>query len=121
VYNNDPSVKPNAGGQSLRKVPNQAVTRLRGTARGRAAKIIFNGRSLEAFEGEMLAAALMAAGVVLLRTSPRAGTPRGAFCLMGVCQECLVLIEGKVRQSCMTVVHDGLTAETLPRLPGADM
>jgi D-hydroxyproline dehydrogenase subunit gamma len=87
--------------------------------RGCSVTFLWNSKRIEAYDGEMLAAALMAAGILTLRSSPRAGAPRGAFCLMGVCQECLVRIDGQVRQSCLVAVRDGLAAEAAI-LPGAD-
>lgn len=70
-----------------------------------------NGEPVHAVEGEMLAAALMAAGVWELRKSPRNGAPRGAFCLMGVCQECAIHIDGRLAQACLTPVTEGLAVE----------
>ncbi|MCU0984825.1 MAG: (2Fe-2S)-binding protein [Acetobacteraceae bacterium] len=68
-----------------------------------------DGRAVTAVPGISVAAALLAAGFSTLRHSPTAGTPRGAFCLMGVCQECAVLIEGRAKRACMTAVRDGLS------------
>ena len=53
----------------------------------------FEGQALSARRGETLAAALSAAGIRELRLT-RSGEPRGIFCGMGVCQECLVVIDG---------------------------
>jgi len=100
-------------------MPNKAAAVRSPCGRGRSVSILWNGARIEAHEGEMLAAALMAAGIVTLRSSPRASAPRGAFCLMGVCQECLVRIDGQVRQSCLVAVRDGLAVETAG-MPGAD-
>jgi NADPH-dependent 2,4-dienoyl-CoA reductase/sulfur reductase-like enzyme len=62
----------------------------------------FDGRKLQGRAGEMLAAALTAAGERDLRET-RAGERRGLFCGMGVCQECLVEIDGRANQrACMT-------------------
>jgi sarcosine oxidase subunit alpha len=61
--------------------------------------------------GMMLASALATADVLRLRASPRAGTPRGAFCLMGACQECVLLVDGVLRQACMTPVAAGMRIE----------
>ena len=44
---------------------------------------------------------------------PRTGSPRGAFCMMGVCQECLVRIDGVLRQACLTPVEDGMRVESV--------
>jgi predicted molibdopterin-dependent oxidoreductase YjgC len=62
-------------------------------------------------KGEPLATALACEGIRLLRCSPRAGTPRGAFCFMGACQECTILVNGRPEQSCMVPVREGLVVE----------
>ena len=49
----------------------------------------------------------MAAGRLHLRDSPRGGA-RGAFCLMGVCQECLLQVDGVQRLACLVTVSDGM-------------
>lgn len=77
-------------------------------SRGAPVRLRVDGRSVDAYPGETLAAALMAAGVLRLRFSPRAGAPRGAFCFMGACQECLVRVDGVLRQSCLLPVADGM-------------
>jgi predicted molibdopterin-dependent oxidoreductase YjgC len=79
-----------------------------GVRRGAGAIFTFDGRPVEAFAGESLAAALWAAGIRHLRTSPRAGDARGPFCWMGVCQECVVTVDGQRRPACQTAVRDGL-------------
>jgi D-hydroxyproline dehydrogenase subunit gamma len=61
--------------------------------------------------GRSVAAALLAIGVRRLRASPREGAARGAFCMMGVCQECLVRIDGRQRQACMVTVRPGLAVQ----------
>jgi predicted molibdopterin-dependent oxidoreductase YjgC len=91
-----------------------AAVRITGEQRGARVVICVDGRLIEAHEGEMVAAALMAAGIYRLRQSPNAGTARGAFCLMGVCQECVIQVAGELRQSCMVSVVAGLEVETLP-------
>jgi predicted molibdopterin-dependent oxidoreductase YjgC len=73
----------------------------------------FDGVDYAAPEGETLAAALLAAGVTTLRRAPVDGGPRGLFCAMGVCQECLVLVEGRRVEACRIRVRDGLSAASL--------
>lgn len=68
-----------------------------------------DGRAVPAHSGEMLAAALFAAGLRELRSSPRAGGARGMFCLMGVCQECLVRIDGTAVLACQVAVRAGMS------------
>lgn len=79
-----------------------------GTATAGGVVITVDGVSLAATAGQSVAAALIAAGVTTLRRSPGAGAPRGAFCLMGACQECTVLIDGRPARACLTPVRAGL-------------
>jgi predicted molibdopterin-dependent oxidoreductase YjgC len=95
-------------------MPEAAATRMSDWQRGKPVSVLVEGTRIGAHEGEMLAAALLAAGIVQLRRSPQAGTARGAFCLMGVCQECLVRIDGQTRQACLVSVQDGLVVELVP-------
>ncbi len=56
---------------------------------------------------------MLAAGHVECRTTPISNSPRGPYCLMGVCFECLVTIDGiGNRQGCMTPVREGMRVET---------
>ena len=70
--------------------------------------ILVDGRPVVATPGESVAAALLAAGILHLRNSPRGGAPRGAFCLTGVCQECVLEIDGRVVPACQVAVRAGL-------------
>ena len=67
-----------------------------------------DGRVLDLPEGGNLAAALLSAGVGSFRETPVSGAPRGPFCMMGACFDCLVEIEGVTRQACMQQVRDGM-------------
>lgn len=82
-----------------------------GVRRGTPIELMVDGRPVAAFEGESIAAALWAAGLRTLRHSPRAGGPRGAFCMMGVCQECVVRIDGRVVQACMEPARPGMEVQ----------
>lgn len=77
--------------------------------RGAEIEIVVNGRSHAAFEGETVHAALLAAGYRVLRKTARTAQPRGGFCGMGVCYDCLVTIDGVPNQrACMTPVARGM-------------
>jgi len=81
--------------------------------RGRTISMVLDGRPLEAFEGESVAAALFASGTRTTRWTARTGEPRGYFCGMGICQDCLVTIDGVPNvRACMTLVRSGLRIET---------
>ena len=59
-----------------------------------------------------VAAALVDAGVRICRITG-SGEGRGVFCGMGVCQECVMTIDGTPARACMTFVRDGMTVEPL--------
>lgn len=69
----------------------------------------FNGETHEGFAGEPVAAALLAAGVRTLRTSPELAEPRGIYCGIGHCYECRVWLgEDRVR-GCQAPIAEGDT------------
>ena len=71
--------------------------------------IVVDGAPLSARADETVAAALLNAGRVPFRRTPVSGSPRAPLCLMGICFDCLVEIDGVPnQQSCMTVVRDGM-------------
>lgn len=84
-----------------------------GIARGRPVDIEVDGEMLRAYEGETVAAALLAMGRQSLRRTPRRGEPRGVYCGMGVCFDCVMTINGipNVR-TCQTRVSAGMTVRT---------
>ncbi len=82
--------------------------------RGPELTINVDGDAVIAYAGESVAAALLAVDRRTLRHSPRASAPRGVFCLMGACQECLVRINGRRVLACQERVADGMTIETDP-------
>lgn len=60
-----------------------------------------------------VAAALLAAGDLVCRTTPVGGNGRAPFCMMGVCFDCLVAIDGVGnRQACLVRVQEGMRVET---------
>ena len=74
-----------------------------------AISILFEGESLRVPSGINVAAALFIAGVRQFRSSPVGHTARAPYCMMGVCFECLVEIDGiPARQSCMVTVEEGM-------------
>jgi predicted molibdopterin-dependent oxidoreductase YjgC len=84
--------------------------------RGAPLSLTVDGQPAEAFDGETLASAMLAADRRAFRRD-KSGRPRGLFCNMGVCSECLVDVatdEGATRRlrACMTPVVDGMTVTT---------
>jgi len=79
--------------------------------------LTFEGQPIVARPGDTVAAAMLAAGHFTGRTTPVSGAPRGPFCMMGACFECLVEIDGEPNwQACMTPVAEGMQVR---RMAGA--
>ncbi|MEM6680063.1 MAG: (2Fe-2S)-binding protein [Pseudomonadota bacterium] len=79
---------------------------------GPAITMTWEGRPIRAQQGDSVAGALLSAGVVECRETPKSGARRGPFCMMGSCFECLVVINGMPnRQSCMVPAAEGLRVE----------
>ena len=69
----------------------------------------YEGREVTSRQGDTVAAALLAAGETSLRTTPVSGAPRAPYCMMGVCFDCLLEIDGiGNRQACLTPVAAGM-------------
>jgi predicted molibdopterin-dependent oxidoreductase YjgC len=67
-----------------------------------------DGRPVSAEPGQTVAAALLGAGITVFRHTPT-GAPRGVFCGMGVCFDCLVTVDGLTDQrACITPVRPGM-------------
>jgi glycine/D-amino acid oxidase-like deaminating enzyme len=72
----------------------------------------FDGQSIAALEGETIAAALSAAGIIIFRHT-RSGAPRGVHCGVGACWDCVVTVNGRLGQrACKTLAADGLTVSS---------
>lgn len=72
-----------------------------------------DGREMPARAGESVAAAMLAAGLARFRDTAVSGAARGPLCMMGVCFDCLVTIDGVAgRQACLATVREGMTVET---------
>jgi predicted molibdopterin-dependent oxidoreductase YjgC len=80
---------------------------------GTAVALTVDGKPVRAVSGDTVAAALLAAGIDHCRTTPVTGAPRAPYCLMGVCFDCLVTIDGVgSRQACLVPVREGMKVET---------
>ncbi|MFD2237147.1 (2Fe-2S)-binding protein [Aureimonas populi] len=80
---------------------------------GAPVSFTLDGRTAEGREGDTVAAALLAAGVETCRTSAVGAEPRAPYCLMGVCFECLVTIDGVGnQQGCLVPLRAGMAVET---------
>lgn len=81
--------------------------------RGRRIEILVDGQPLEAFEGESVAVAVLAAGRRVLRSTARQGKPRGLYCGIGVCFDCVMTIDGLPNiRTCQTSVRAGMRVDS---------
>lgn len=85
--------------------------RIPGTGDRPTVTFTFAGRPVQARAGDSLAMALWAAGERTLRHSSRDGAPRGVLCNMGICYECLVVVDGATVRGCTTLVREGMRVE----------
>ena len=82
--------------------------RITGTVRPAPVPFTFEGRALHAPAGEALVAALLVAGIVRLGEGHDQARPYAALCMMGVCQQCLVRVDGRLAQACLTPICAGM-------------
>jgi len=74
--------------------------------------ITIDGQAFSVPQGETAAAAVLTSGITPTRTTPLSGAPRAPLCLMGVCYECLMVIDGKPNQrACQVQVAEGMTIQ----------
>ena len=80
---------------------------------GREITIEVDGQPVPAFEGETIAAALLAAGYKIFRYTVKKGEPRGVFCAIGRCTDCVMTVDGRPNvRTCVTPVVDGMKVQT---------
>ena len=81
--------------------------------RGAPVQLTVDGTAIQASSGDTVASAMLAAGFETCRTTPISGAPRAPYCMMGVCFECLVRIDGMDnRQGCLVTVQEGMKVES---------
>ena len=81
--------------------------------RGEKVVFFFNGREMEGYTSETIAAALHAAGVRELSQSPELHRPRGLFCAIGNCSSCFMVVDGQSNvRVCVEKVRPGIRIES---------
>lgn len=75
--------------------------------------VTLDGTPITAAAGQSLGAALTEAGIRSWRTSRHGGRPRGLFCGIGVCFDCLVTVDARPNQrACLVPVREGMLVES---------
>ena len=86
---------------------------LDGEKKGKKVKITVDGEEIDAYEGEPILAALLAAGIRVNRYTVKKHEPRGLFCGIGQCSDCSMVVDGKANvRTCITPVKAGMTILT---------
>lgn len=86
---------------------------------GREITIYYNGTPIPAIENEPIAAALTNAGIRAFRRTVKRDEPRGIFCAIGRCTDCMMIVDGRPNvRTCITGARDGMRVETQYGLGG---
>lgn len=81
--------------------------------KGRKVSFSFDGKEIEGYEGEPIAAALKAAGVMVHRYTQKEHKPRGIFCAIGRCTDCVMIVDGVPNvRTCITPLKEGMAVRT---------
>ena len=81
--------------------------------KGELVKFTFDGKELEGYEGEPIAAALKAAGVMVHRYTKKEHKPRGIFCAIGRCTDRVMVVDGMPNvRTCITPLKAGIDVRT---------
>lgn len=73
----------------------------------------YDGQTIFGLEGEPIAIALEAAGVMIHRYTKKYHKPRGIFCAIGRCTDCVMVVDGKPNiRTCITPLKEGMTVQT---------
>lgn len=81
--------------------------------KGRKVTFSFDGKELSGYESESIAAALKAAGVMVHRYTAKQHKPRGIFCAIGRCTDCVMIVNGVPNvRTCVTPLEEGMQIQT---------
>ena len=81
--------------------------------KGKKVSFFYDGKELEGFEGEPIAVALKNAGVMIHRYTKKKHKPRGIFCAIGRCTDCVMIVDHKPNiRTCVTPLKEGMMVET---------
>ena len=81
--------------------------------KGQEVHFSFDGKDMTGFEGESIAAALKANGVMIHRYTAKEHKPRGVFCAIGRCTDCVMVVDGQPNvRTCITELKEGMVIQT---------
>ena len=81
--------------------------------KGGLVTFIFDGREMQGYEGEPIAMALRAMGILKHRETAKLHKPRGIFCAIGRCTDCVMVVDGVPNtRTCVTPLREGMMVQT---------
>ena len=81
--------------------------------KGRLVTFEYDGITLEGYEGEPVSMALKATGIEIHRYTTKLHKPRGMFCSIGRCTDCVMVVDGVPNvRTCMTPLREGMKVQT---------
>lgn len=81
--------------------------------KGKPITFTFDGKEVKGFEGEPIAAALKAEGLMVHRYTQKEHKPRGIFCAIGRCTDCVMIVDGVPNvRTCITPLKEGMDVKT---------
>lgn len=81
--------------------------------KGPKVRFTFDGRAMEGFEGEPIAVALRSKGLMIHRYTSKRNEPRGVFCAIGRCTDCIMVVDGVPNvRTCVEPLQDGMVIQT---------
>jgi aerobic-type carbon monoxide dehydrogenase small subunit (CoxS/CutS family) len=84
-----------------------------GVTRGTLFRLTVDGEPVDAYPGETIAAALLAADRRIARRTAHRGAPRGVFCAIGICHDCRMVVDGEANvRTCLVPARPGMIVET---------
>jgi len=81
--------------------------------KGQKVTFFMDGKLMEGYEGEPIAVALKASGVMIHRYTQKNHEPRGIFCAIGRCTDCVMIVDGVPNiRTCITPLVSGMMIQT---------
>ena len=81
--------------------------------KGKLVSFTYDGQKIQGYEGEPIAAALKAAGIMIHRYTKKEHKPRGIFCAIGRCTDCVMVVDGVPNvRTCVTPLQEGMKVQT---------
>ena len=80
---------------------------------GKLVHFTYDGKDLQGYEGEPIAVALRVNGVMVHRYTAKRHEPRGVFCAIGRCTDCVMVVDGQPNvRTCITPLKEGMKVQT---------